>query len=95
MSLKKLGAKLRASRQKSKTSIRALADQVSISKSHLFLVEQGERSPSDELLTALCTELGIDFDEAALMRGRVPSDVTRFLAKQPKLIRKIRREMTA
>lgn len=95
MSLKKLGEKIRACRMRSKTSIRALAEQVNISKSHLFLVETGERSPSDELLSALCQALGIDFDRAATLRGKVPSDVTRYLAKQPKLVRKIRREMTA
>lgn len=95
MSLKKLGTKIRARRLKAKVSIRALAERVKISKSHLFLVEIGDRNPSDELLAALCAELGIDLDEAQMLRGTVPSDVTRFLAKQPKLVRKIRREMTA
>lgn len=95
MSLKKLGAKIRASRTKSKASIRALADRVNISKSHLFLVEQGERSPSDDLLLALCKELSIDFDEAVIMRGKLSGDVERFVMKKPGLLRKLRREMTA
>jgi hypothetical protein len=94
VSLKKLGAKIRAYRTKSKVSIRALADRVNISKSHLFLVEQGERSPSDELLLSLCKELGLDFDETMMMRGKLSGDVERFLVKKPSLIRKIRREMT-
>jgi transcriptional regulator with XRE-family HTH domain len=93
MSLKKLGARIKASRLKSKTSIRALADRVNISKSHLFLVEQGERSPSDELLVSLCAQLGLDFDAVAQLRGKLPVDVERFLVRQPKLLRRIRKEM--
>lgn len=95
MSLKRLATFLKSKRKKANLSIRALASKVNCSKSHLFLIEKGERNPSDELLLSICKELGVDAEEAIQINGRLTSDLTKYLINQPDLIKKIRWEMLA
>ncbi len=88
-------AKLRESREESGLSLRELADSVGASKTHLFRIESCEAIPEEKLLRALCLELDIDFDRLCGILGRIPSDVERYIAKNPLVLRKLREEMSA
>jgi len=90
---KKIAQRLLQARTKSGLSLRALALKVGSSKTQLQRVEMGLSQPSERLLRALCKEFDLDFDALWQSLGRVPEDVTKFIVKNPKVLKLIRKEL--
>jgi transcriptional regulator with XRE-family HTH domain len=91
----RIGTRIRSARRRADISLRELARRVEASHSHLHGIESGERAPSEKLLRAICTEVGLDFDELARLGGFVPEEIIEYVAKTPGLISRLRREMAA
>ena len=67
-----LGEYIRNLRQRAGLSLRKLADVTRTNPSYLSRVERGQVPPSDDLVRAVATALGVEHDELFLLAGRVP-----------------------
>lgn len=85
----------RKARKKIGISGRELARRLGVSNTHLNLIELGENLPSEKLLKELCKELELDFDEVCQQLGKIPLDVQRYISRNPKVLKKLRKEMAA
>jgi hypothetical protein len=50
---------------------------------------------SEKLLRLICKEIELEFDELALATGKIPEDILRYIAKNPAVLKRLRREMEA
>lgn len=89
----KLASRLRAARERVGLSLREVARRVDVSAAYLGRVEAGDHEPSEKHMRAICSELGLDFDETMASAGRLPDDVVRFITRTPGALERIRKQM--
>lgn len=93
--MSKVAARLRSAREKAGLSLRAMAERLGISPTHLSRVENGYNVPSETVLKDLCKLTGADFDSLMRCRGRVPTDVLKYIVRTPGVLERLRKEMAA
>ncbi len=54
------------------------------------MVERDVQRPTEEMVRALASELGLDADQLLPQAGRVPADVSAMLLKRPALVDAVR-----
>lgn len=64
-----LGEVLRGHRREQQLTLREVAGSAKISLAYLSEVERGVKEPSSELLTAICTALGVPLSEVLAQAG--------------------------
>jgi transcriptional regulator with XRE-family HTH domain len=80
----KLGAFLRAAREKAGIGLRELAGRLDLSPTHVSRIERDDgTSPSRDTLVRWAEAIGGDPDEALRLGGMVPEDVERWLLAKP------------
>ena len=80
-----LGETIREARL-ARFKLREFARLLEVSPTHLSDVENGRRTPSEELLTQIASHLGLDLDKLLAAAGRVPEDTRRFIENNPQAI---------
>lgn len=91
METKQFGVRLRQLRQQSGLSQRGLASKVSVNFTYLSKIENGVvAAPSKSVTLRLAEVLNADKDELLILAGRIPSDVTEMLSKDPEILQLIR-----
>ena len=85
----RLGKVVLAGREKAGLSLRTLGRRIGVSSGYLSRVESAQASPSDRALRSLARVLGTDVDVMFAEAGRLPDDVTRYLARHPLLIMRV------
>lgn len=78
-----LGEVLRAARGERGLKLRAFAKDLDISPTHLSDVENDRRVPSEDLLRAIATRLGLDFDAIMSLAGRLGDQTEQFAQREP------------
>jgi transcriptional regulator with XRE-family HTH domain len=92
---RKIATQVKAARKRAKLSQRDLSRLVGVSKAHLCNIEAADSPPGERLLSALCRELKLDFDELWCSLGNVSSDVIEFLASNSEALARVRKAMKA
>ena len=90
------GERIRKERMEAGVGLNELCRKVKISSSYLSKIERGieTHAPSEEVVTALASVLGLDVSEMLLLAGKIPSDVKAAIladAAMPELIRELRK----
>jgi transcriptional regulator with XRE-family HTH domain len=81
---KRFGEVIRAHRQDLKITLRTFAAAVEMSPTYLSKVERGEfPPPAEKKIVAIAKRLKLNPDELLGLAGRVASDVTQIIQKQP------------
>jgi transcriptional regulator with XRE-family HTH domain len=78
-----LGDRVRAARVHTGLGLRELARRLEKAPSYLSDIENDRRVPSEEVLHALSSELGLDFDELMALAGRFGEQAERYLRRSP------------
>lgn len=79
------GATVRRLREEKKIGLRKFAAMVGMSPTYLSKVERDEfNPPSEEKIRAIAAALGQDPDELLALAGRVSSDLTGIIQRQPR-----------
>ena len=73
----KLGKIIDEAREQRGYSVRGLARDVEVSHGYVRDLILGHRVPSEEVIMKLCRVLGLDYDEAMTLAGRVGESVNR------------------
>lgn len=81
------GQRVRRLREVRKIGLREAAAKVGISPTYLSRVERGDEKtpPAEEVIRAVATLLGDDFDALMQLAGRIPADVRDFVSSSPGL----------
>jgi len=81
---KRFGEVIRARREEMQITLRKFAALVEMSPTYLSKVERGEfPPPAEKKILAIARQLDLDSDELLGLAGRVASDVTKIIQKQP------------
>src|SRR3984893_4115513 len=81
---KRFGEVIRARREELKITLRTFAATVEMSPTYLSKVERGEfPPPAEKKIVAIAKQLNLNPDELLGLAGRVASDVTQIIQKQP------------
>jgi transcriptional regulator with XRE-family HTH domain len=86
-----LATMIRKARERSRLSLRRVAELASCSPSHLSRLETGQLAPSRKLLLRLSGVLGLDFDVMQIAMGIIPDDLAEWLTSNPRAMSKLRR----
>ena len=86
-----LATMIRKARERSRLSLRCVAELASCSPSHLSRLETGQLTPSRKLLLRLSAVLGIEFDAMQIAMGVIPDDLAQWLMSNPRAMSKLRR----
>ncbi|SAK75040.1 putative methyltransferase [Caballeronia temeraria] len=87
------GRLLRERRQEKGLSLTSLAETIGIAKSHLSMLESGQRQPTDEQFDSLSVVLEVPADLLRVTAGRLPPDVANAVpGKADAIVSVIRRE---
>lgn len=78
-----LGAQIRDARVAAGLSLRQLAARVEHAPSYLNDIEHDRRTPSEEVLRKLASELGLDEDKLLAAAGRVGENVEKYVRSIP------------
>jgi transcriptional regulator with XRE-family HTH domain len=90
-----LGETIRRARRAAKLTLCEVSSRAQISVSHLSRIESDRRShPASEVaLRRIARALGLNEDEICALGGHVPSDVARFIVRNPGAIGGLRAMM--
>ena len=77
---KKLGEQLRRLRRESNLGLKSVAPMVDVSYTYISKVENGIKSPSDDLVQKLCSVYGADVEPLRAILGRLPDDIEQLVA---------------
>ena len=90
-----LGDMLRLSRGEAGYGQRAFADLVGISPAYLSRLENGRIDciPSEKALKLIAKKLSLDADELLCLAGRIPSDIEKYIVRNPRVLKRLRREV--
>jgi HTH-type transcriptional regulator, competence development regulator len=81
---KRFGDVIRSRREELKITLRKFAALVDMSPTYLSKVERSEfPPPAEKKILAIATNLQLDPDELLALAGRIASDVTDIIQKQP------------
>jgi transcriptional regulator with XRE-family HTH domain len=81
---KRFGEVIRTRREELKITLRTFAATVEMSPTYLSKVERGEfPPPAEKKIVAIAKQLNLNPDELLGLAGRVASDVTQIIQKQP------------
>ena len=80
-----LGDMIREARARKGVTLRSFAEQFKKSASYISDIENDRRVPAEELLRAICHALGLNFDDAMGLAGRIGDDAQRALRRTPSL----------
>lgn len=86
-------SKIKERRLRKDIGLRELARKLDVSASYIFVLESGSCRPSVDIIVKLGRLLSIDADELMISIGRVPPDVLDYIVKNPKVLKKLRKEM--
>lgn len=78
-----LGDRIRDARVSQGLALRELARRIGIAPSYLSDIEYDRRTPSEEVLGAICSELDLDFDTMLALAGRLGDEADRYLRRHP------------
>ena len=79
------GATVRREREKLDISLRRFAKQIGVSPTYLSKVERDEfRPPAEDKVLAIARFIGCDPDELLALAGRVSTDLTDIVRRQPR-----------
>lgn len=89
------GTTVRSARQETGYGLRELAERIDISPAYLSRIETSsiECTPSEDLIRSIASALNHDADELLRLAGRVPTDIKRYILTNPKVLRRLRREV--
>ncbi len=89
------GAVVRDARGRAGFGLRELADKLGISPAYLSRVETEsvECVPSESLILAIASTLNQPADELQRLAGRVPTDIKEHILSNPKVLRRLRKEV--
>ena len=89
---KQFGGRLRELRKRAGMTQRELADKVNVSFTYISKIEKGVAThPSKSVVLKLAEVLNVDKkDEFLILAGRVPSDISEKLLKNPEMLHLIR-----
>lgn len=79
-----LGPKLKHLRTTKQVSLKGLAKKLRVNQAHLSRIETGKVVPSEPLLRKICRVVKGDYEELAVLSGRLPGDVRRVFSQFPK-----------
>lgn len=79
-----LGEEIKRLRQAKGIGLKRLAQAAKINPSYLSRVESGKVPPSEQLLHSISRYLKVDYEELALLTGRLPADIMAIMCKNPK-----------
>lgn len=80
-----LGDMVRGARAERGITLRAFAQRFGKSASYISDIENDRRVPAEPLLRDMCHELGLSFDDAMGLAGRIGDDAERELRRTPSL----------
>ena len=85
--MEKFGDRIRRKRLEKKLGLRAAAGKLDISAAYLSRIETNteQNPPAEHVIKAMAKLLGDDFDELMQLAGRVPEEVTKYIASDPGL----------
>jgi len=86
-------SKIKEGRLRKDIGLRELARKLAVSPSYVFVLESGNCRPSDDIVVKLGKLLSIEVDELMILVGKVPPDVSEYIIKNPKVLKKLRKEM--
>jgi transcriptional regulator with XRE-family HTH domain len=78
-----LGEQIRNARIEHKLSLRELARRIERAPSYINDIEHDRRTPSEEVLAQIATELNLDIDLLLAAAGRVSGESQSYLQKNP------------
>jgi transcriptional regulator with XRE-family HTH domain len=78
------GARIRSRREAKGIGLRKFAVSVGMSATYLSKIERGELSPSEDKIKVIANLLDADQDELLALAGRVKSDLSAIIRKQPR-----------
>ena len=85
MSGEKFGALVRRKRQAKKIGLRQMAKMIGVSPTYLSKIERDEfRPPTEDKVKAIAKIIDCDDDELLALAGRVASDLSDIIKKQPR-----------
>lgn len=82
---KTLGDLIREARVKQGVTLRSFAAMFGKSASYISDIENDRRVPAEPLLRDICRELGLNFDDAMGLAGRIGDEAERELKRTPQL----------
>lgn len=74
---KTLGSAIQIARRNKLKGLRQFAREIGVTASHVCHIEFNRRTPSEELLRVIATNLGLEIDELMLMAGRLSTTAKR------------------
>jgi HTH-type transcriptional regulator, competence development regulator len=81
----KFGAFIRQKREAKEIGLREMAKKIGVSPTYLSKVERDEFSPpTEDKVRKIAVILGLDADELLARAGRVASDLTEIIRRQPR-----------
>ena len=84
MSEEKFGAFIRRMREAKEIGLREMAKKIEVSPTYLSKVERDEfPPPAEDRVKAIATILGLDADDLLARAGRVSSDISGIIKRQP------------
>jgi transcriptional regulator with XRE-family HTH domain len=86
-----LGDTIHEARKRAGMSLRELAGRIGINHSYVSDIENDRRVPSERVLKALATQLGLDFDELMARAGRFGDKADRYIRRHHLLGTLVRR----
>ena len=85
MSGAKFGAFIRRQREAKEIGLREMAKKIGVSPTYLSKVERDEFSPpAEDKVRKIAVILDLDTDELLALAGRVASDLTEIIRRQPR-----------
>ncbi len=78
-----LGDRIRGRRVELSLGLRALAGDLGVSPSYVSDIENDRRVPSEEVLKAIGTRLGLDYDDLMALAGRFGDEADRYMRRTP------------
>jgi len=78
-----LGDRIREARVREGLALRELARRLDKAPSYISDIEYDRRTPSEEVLRAICSELNLDFDTMLGLAGRLGDEADRYLRRNP------------
>jgi transcriptional regulator with XRE-family HTH domain len=78
-----LGDRIRDARVAQGLALRELARRIEKAPSYLSDIEYDRRTPSEDVLRAICSELALDFDTMLGLAGRLGNEADRYLKRHP------------
>ncbi len=86
------GRRLRELRRQRGLSQRELADLADIDFTYLSKIENDKTAPpSEKVIRKIAASLGANVDELITLAGKVPSDLARFISRDPEAVAYLRK----